>query len=306
MPTVWINGEFRDDATANISIRDGGFLHGAGVFTTMRSDNGRVFAMDRHLRRLRESCLALLIPLPMSDEAMGRAAEELLKRDGLSEARLRLTVTTGITRQDPIHGVIVTPTVLLTAAPLEAYPDELYQGGMTVMLIDEQKLNPYDALAGHKTLNYLPRLLALRDANQRRANEGLWFNVHNYLQSGCVSNVFIVKDRQLCTPPTNNDLRDAELAAACPYSRASCLPGIMRSMVIEQAQAAGISVKIAAINVDELLAADEVFLTNSIMRVMPVCRIERKTIGEDRPGKTTAQLAAAVQRLVNERTVNEP
>jgi len=65
-------------------------------------------------------------------------------------------------------------------------------------------------------------------------------------------------------------------------------------------------VKIAAINVDELLAADEVFLTNSIMRVMPVCRIERKTIGEDRPGKTTAQLAAAVQRLVNERTVNEP
>jgi len=84
-------------------------------------------------------------------------------------------------------------TVFLTAAPIEPYPAEFYQRGLTAIVLDEQKLNPYDLQAGHKTLNYLSRLAALREANRRGAGEALWFNVHNYLQSGSISNVFIVK-----------------------------------------------------------------------------------------------------------------
>jgi branched-chain amino acid aminotransferase len=179
MPTVWINARFEDESTASVSLRDAGLLHGAGVFTTMRSYGGKVFRLDQHLRRLRDSCEALFVPLQYKDDVLSGAADELQRRDGLSEARLRLTVTRGASTPDPLHGNRLEPTAFLTAAPLEPYPREYYERGLTAVLLDEQKLNPYDLQAGHKTLNYFSRLAALREANRRGAGEALWFNVHN-------------------------------------------------------------------------------------------------------------------------------
>jgi branched-chain amino acid aminotransferase len=300
MPTVWINARFEDESTASVSLRDAGLLHGAGVFTTMRSYGGKVFRLDRHLRRLRESCEALFIPLQYKDDVLARAADELLSRDGLSDARLRLTVTRGASTPDPLHGNRLEPTAFLTAAPLEPYPREYYERGLTAVLLDEQKLNPYDLQAGHKTLNYFSRLAALREANRRGAGEALWFNVHNYLQSGSISNVFLVKDGVLLTPPTPQELReDKSVAAAVPYPKSNVLPGVTRSVVIELAERAGITFRPQAIDVDHLLAADEIFLTNSIMGVMPVCRLERHAIGADKPGEVTTKLAAAYAQLVS-------
>ena len=295
MPTVWLNGAFVDEAEASVSLRDTGLLHAAGVFTTMRANGGRVFRLDGHLQRLRASCEALFIPLLPKDEALVAAVDELLKRNELTDARLRLTVTRGMAEQDPIHGLRLTPTVFLTASALEPYPAEYYAKGLTVILLDEQKLNPYDVQAGHKTLNYLSRLAALRSANARGAGEALWFNVHNYLQSGSISNVFVVKDGTLTTPPTNVELRDPAVAAATAYPKSDVLPGVTRAGVLDLARDAKIGVKLASITVNELLEADEVFLTNSIMYVMPVCRIERKPIGDDKPGPITRQLMAALE-----------
>src|SRR5689334_6851846 len=226
MSFAWMNDAFVDEAEAAVSIRDTGLLHAAGVFTTMRSYGGRVFRLPDHLRRLRDSCEALFVPLPHKDEVLTRAADDLLKRNELEAARLRLTVTRGASSQDPLHGLRLEPTVILTAAPFEPYPEEYYQRGMTVILLDEQKLNPYDLQAGHKTLNYFSRLSALREANRRGAGEALWFNVHNYLQSGSVSNVFVVKHGELITPPTNAELRDEAVRAATPYPRSNVLPGV--------------------------------------------------------------------------------
>src|SRR5205085_11802462 len=93
MPSVWLNGDFFDEAAASIPVRDTGLLHAAGVFTTMRADGGRVFRLSQHLRRLRDSCEVLSIPLEQSDATLTSAVHDLLKRDSLSEARLRLTVT---------------------------------------------------------------------------------------------------------------------------------------------------------------------------------------------------------------------
>ena len=119
MPFAWINDRFIDEADASVSIRDTGLLHAAGVFTTMRSYAGRVFRLEHHLRRLRESCEALFIPLQYKDEALTAAVSELLARNELADARLRLTVTRGTAQQDPLHGTHLTPTVFLTTAPLE-------------------------------------------------------------------------------------------------------------------------------------------------------------------------------------------
>jgi branched-chain amino acid aminotransferase len=296
MALVWLNGSLVEDSQAGISLRDTGLLHGAGVFTTMRSYAGRVFRIEQHLRRLRDSCEALFIPLQYRDEALQRAAGELLERNELSDARLRLTVTRGTAQADPLHGTHHQPNVFLTASRLEPYPQEFYQRGLTVVLLDEQKLNPYDLAAGHKTLNYLSRLAALREANRRGAGEALWFNVHNYLQCGSVSNVIVVKNRLIITPPTNAELRDAKVAEVTKYPRSAVLPGIARGAVIELAAREGIEVKLASVTVDDLLDADEVFLTNSVMQIMPVCRIERKPIGQDKPGPMTRRLMELYER----------
>jgi branched-chain amino acid aminotransferase len=302
MLKVWMNGLLVDQDSAAISIRDTGLLHGAGVFTTMSASAGKVFRLHAHLSRLRNSCEALFIPLKFTDAVLTEAVTSLLTINKLSEARLRLTVTRGSAVQDPLHGLRVEPNVVLTATEMEEYPAEFYERGLTVMLLDEQKLNPYDLQAGHKTLNYLSRLAALREANRRGAGEALWFNVHNYLESGSISNVFLVKDGKLLTPPTPQELREPSLREALPYSRSAVLPGITRAAVLELAKSNGIDVRLMAINVTTLLEADEVFLTNSIMRIMPVCRIERSAVGNEKPGPLTLDLTERFKSLVANET----
>lgn len=292
MPTVWINGEFTDEETAHVGLSDGGLLHAAGVFTTMRATAGRVERIDAHLARLRDSCDALFVPLQHKDAALKDAAAELLARNELTDARLRLTVTRGRSRLDPLHGPVLEPTCFLTAAELVPYPAEFYERGMTVLLLDEQKLNPYDVQAGHKTLDYLSRFAALKEATRRGAGEALWFNVHNYLQSASVANVFLVEEGRLVTPPTQVELRDRRVREGCPYPRSNVLPGVTRSAVIDLAAAAGLAVGTAAVDVERLLGADEVFLTNSVMGIMPVTRLEQKALGDGSPGPVTRRLMA--------------
>lgn len=288
MPEVWLNGHFIDDADATISVRDTGFLHAAGVFTTLRAAGGKPVRLESHLARLRHSCDALFVPLVPKDEVLAQAATELLGRNALNDARMRITVTRGTTHQDPIHGTHAEPTVLITAAPYEPYPAEFYSAGMTVLALDRHKLNPYDPQAGYKTLDYFSRLTALREAARRGAAEALWFNVHNYLQSGCISNVFLVKDGQILTPPTNEELRDPEVEEATPYPKSNVLPGITRAAVLAAAKEAGIGVSLRGISINDVLSADEVFLTNSIMGVMPVGRVEQHAFTA--PGPVTKQL----------------
>ena len=298
MPFAWINGSFVDEDSATISVRDTGLLHAAGAFTTLRAYGGRPFKVERHLRRLRDTCEALFNPLQKKDAALAAAAEELLAKNGLTDARLRLTVTRGRAQADPLHGTRLEPTVLLTAAALEPYPQEYYAKGMTVIALDEQKLNPYDLQAGHKTLNYLSRLSALREANRRGAGEALWFNVYNFLQSGSITNVFLVKAGALHTPPTNEELRDKDVREVTAYPKSNVLPGVTRSVVFDLAAEANVGVVRRGLTISDLLEADEVFVTNSNMGVMPVCRVERKAIGDDKPGSVTRDLMAAYVALV--------
>lgn len=298
MPTAWFNGQWIDEDDAAITLRDTGLLHAAGVFTTLRAKAGRVFRLGQHLHRLRHSCDALFVPLQHSDAVLGQAVDELLSRNHLADARLRLTVTRGQALQDPLHGTHLAPNCFLTATDLTPYPAEYYSQGMTVMLNDEQKLNPWDIQAGHKTLNYFSRLTALREAVRRGAGEALWFNIDNYLQSASVANVFIVADGVLVTPPTAEELRDPAVAAQCPYARSNVLPGVTRGAVLDLAREQGLPIRLASININQLLAAQEVCLTNSIMQIMPVARIEQHAVAQTVPGPVTRELMARYHAAV--------
>lgn len=298
--SCWINSQFVDEDVASISVRDAGLLHGAGVFTTLRARGGAPLLLDRHLARLRQSCDALFVPLQHKDAVLQEATAELLQRNELPDARIRITVTRGQVSQDPLHGMRVEPNVLITAAPFEAYPREYYERGMTVIVHEQWKLNPYDLQAGHKTLNYFTRLAALRQAGQIGAGEALLFNVHNYLQSGSISNVFLIRGGELRTPPTRDDQRDGRLLQSHPLSQSAVLPGVTRGLVLELAAESGIPAQSAPLTINDLLDAEEVFLTNSVMRVMPVARIERRAIGADKPGPITLALAQKLKERLGE------
>lgn len=299
MSRVWINGRIVDETEAAVSLRDTGLLHGAGVFTTMRAYGGRVFRLSRHLQRLRDSCQTLSIPLPFNDDEIAAAVDEVLSRNQLSDARCRLTLTRGKSEAGS-DGMRLEPAIFFTAVELQPYPAELYQRGMTAIALDEQKLNPYDIQAGHKTLNYLSRLAALRSANARGAGEALWFNVHNYLQSGSISNVFLVIDGAIHTPPTQAEIDSFEKAPI--YPKSNVLPGITRDAVMQIAHAMNIPIQVNSININDLLGAREVFLTNSIMQIMPVCRIERQAIFDEKPGPMTRKLSEQLEELIRMET----
>lgn len=282
MSKLWINGQFTDERGSFISARDSGFLHGMGVFTTLRVFGGRVVRLNDHLKRLTDSAMELGIPLDWTADNLTQAAYELLDLNHLSEARMRITLTRGA----PDDKGKIIPSAVISAIPFEAYPASFYHQGMTVIVLDQWKLNPHDPLAGHKTLNMMPRFMALRKAADHGAGEAIWFNTLHQLQSGSVSNVFVVKDGQLLTPATRVD----EVGQENPAPSA-VLPGVTRKTVLELCVKNNLIAHPAVITIEDLLSADEVLLTNSIMGVMPVCRIERHVVGEGKPGSVYQKLS---------------
>ncbi len=281
-PTVYLNGAFLPQPEARVSVYDGAFLHGAGLFETMRAEGGRIFRLEAHLERLRRSAAQILTPLSEAESLSGDVFAELLERNGLRQARVRLTVTAGSVREPEEDGP-PTMTVCATATPLSAYPLELYEQGVQVAICDFRQ-STTDAIAAHKTTAHLPRLLGLRQARQRHCIEAIWFTTRNELAEGSISNVFIVRDGALRTPPVDTPV----------------LPGTARAIVLKLAEAEGIPREEAALSVDDLLDADEVFLTNAIMQVMPVVRVERQTIGGGSAGPTTQRLLNRYRELVRE------
>ena len=280
---VFLNGELVAASAAKVSVFDGGFLHGAGLFETMRAYAGKVYRLDEHLDRLLNSAKKLAIPVAGNKDELSNAVAQILKANGLNEARLRLTVSRGDLRSESGG------TVLITASQLQPYPAEFYQKGMSVVISDS-KVSSSDPVARHKSTNYLARLLVLRKAQQLKAGEALWLTESHHLAEGCISNVFLVKGKKLLTPSLDEPI----------------LPGVTRAAVLELAKAENIPVGEQALAIDDLLGADEVFLTNSIMEIMPVCRIEKHVVGDEKSGAITKQLARTYQQDVSKKCQQDP
>jgi branched-subunit amino acid aminotransferase/4-amino-4-deoxychorismate lyase len=273
---VYLNGELIADGDARVSVSNPALLHGVGLFETLRAYGGVPFRLDAHVDRLRDSAKQLDMAV---DDAAGRIPEAVaavLDANRLAEARLRITVTPPAGATDDGGS-----TLLVTARPVVGYPPELYDRGMTVYVCTRYRQSRHDPLIGHKTTCYLPRLLALRDAQERQCGEALWFTPDNLLAEGSISNVFIVKGGRLRTPSLDTPV----------------LAGVTRAAVIELAGDDGISVEQVPCTIDDLLDADEVFLTNAVMEVMPVTRVERRAIADEQVGPVTRRLADAYQRL---------
>ncbi|MGB2984659.1 MAG: aminotransferase class IV [Phycisphaerae bacterium] len=278
--SIYLNGAFVHRSDAVVSVYDGGWLHGAGLFETMRAENGRIFRLESHIERLVRSASKLLTPI-QRDVLPSRAGfEELLDRNDLTTARVRLTVSAGSMDIDSSEATSQL-TVCATAARLSSYPSDFYERGSQVAICPF-RLSPTDPIAGHKTTGYLPRLLGLREARQAQCVEALWFPTANRLAEGSISNVFIVRDGALRTPPLDTPV----------------LPGITRGVVLDIARETGTEAHQCPLSIDDLLDADEVLLTNAVMQVMPVIRVEKHDIHDGRVGPVAKKLLAEYRKRV--------
>jgi branched-chain amino acid aminotransferase len=278
MAKVFLNGKIIDSTDAQVSASDSGFLFGMGLFETMRCVNGKVFGLDFHLDRLFESIKALGLKNVCERDFIIDAIDKTLKANDLTDARLRLTLTNGPVSADEAQ----TPTLLITATEFQPYPPEYYKDGVGVIITDCRQ-NPTDPTAGHKTTAIFSRLHVLDQARAKRASEALWFTMENVLAEGCISNVFLVKDGTLYTPRLETPV----------------LPGVTRQAVCDIARESGIEVVEKDITIQELLAADEIFMTNVIMLILPVIQVEAHAVGYGKPGEMTKKLLAALQDKIN-------
>lgn len=274
-----INGQLMPAEQAEVSVFDSGFMQGIGLFETMRAYNGRVFRLAAHIERLRNSARALGWATPVDAEALADAVRSVVGATEQADVRVRLTVTTGSLRAEADDEPRL--TVAATAAPGVKYPPELYQKGATV-LVSDYRQNAQDPTTGHKTTSYFARLASLRLAHARGAAEALWFTHDNRLAEGAVSNVFLVRGRALWTPPLDTPV----------------LPGITRAAVIEAAGLLRMEIHEQPLTIHDLLRADEAFLTNALMEILPITRVEREPIGTEKPGDVTRELNEAYGRLV--------
>jgi D-amino acid aminotransferase len=270
MEKVFFNGQIVNADKAMVPVTDSSFLYGIGLFETMRAVGGRVFRLEDHLQRLNSSAETLGIHNPYTDEQLTSAIGETLASNTLTEARIRLQLSNGPVQPDGTAAA----NLLITAAAFTPYPADYYDKGVRAALSNYRQ-NPQDPFCGHKTTCYGPRLTALKEAHQKLAAEALWFTTENFLAEGCVSNVFLVRDGAIYTPPVQTPV----------------LAGIARKTVIELAEAATVPCHETPLRIDDLLGAEEVFLTNVIMEVLPVNAIEAHTVGDGKPGKVTKQIA---------------
>jgi branched-chain amino acid aminotransferase group I len=276
---VYLNDTLVPLSQASISVLDYGFLYGFGLFETMRAYGGVVFRLESHLERMARSTETLGIPINTAELKDGVA--DTLHANKLIEARVRITVSAGEGSMTPDPTTCGQPTVLIMASPYQPYPEAVYQKGFSAV-ISSVRRNSQSPLSRIKSANYLESLLAKQEARAAGADEALRLNERGFLAEASMSNIFLVTDGALKTPGVESGI----------------LPGITRQVVLETASRLNIGASEQDIRPEEVFQAQEAFLTNSLMEIMPLTGIDSKTIGSGEPGPVTRRLMAAYRELV--------
>ncbi len=272
---VLINGEAEAPESASVSVYDRGFLYGDSVFETIRSYGGELFELAEHLERLAHSAERMGIAMPLSLDALAAEVKRAVALSGNDESYVRLMLTrgTGPLGLDP--ALADTPLRVVFVQPLKMPPAQLYRDGVTVCCLEMVRAS--DAAESAKLGNYVASVLALRKARERGADEALVMNREGFVVEGTTSNVFVLCDGVLTTPPLTIGV----------------LAGITRKEIARLAKESSIPFEERSLLQADVLRADEVFLTSSIRELVPVVKVDGRTIGDGKPGPITRKLHRA-------------
>lgn len=276
---VYLNGDFIPKGEARIPALDYGFLYGYGLFETMRAYNGKVFRLDSHFARLKKSADSLGIAVEIKE--LDKAIKGTLLKNSLKNARIRLAISIGEGSMVPDPSSCTKPTVLVVAAKYVPYPPEVYNKGFR-LTVSSIRRNSQSPLVGMKTANYLENMLARREAKAAGFDDAILLNEKRNVAEASASNIFMVSGDTLKTPLLDSGI----------------LPGITRKVVLELAKQTGIKAIEADIPLEELSTANECFITNSIIELMPGVSINGRKVGSGKPGTITLKLMTLYKMLV--------
>ncbi|GAW91307.1 aminotransferase class IV [Calderihabitans maritimus] len=261
---ICLNGSLLPRSRAKISVKDRGFLYGEGLFETLHVYNNKAVLLEDHLARLLKSAQYLNLSLPCSRKELVKLVENTIEVNRGSEGILRIILSGGCEK----------PQLLITYQHGLPYRQENYRKGISAV-ISSIRRNPYSPVTKIKSLSFLDNILAREEARQQGALEGIMLNVNGFVAEGTMSNFFLVKQEQVITPDLNSGI----------------LPGITRATVLRLAAALGLPVEERQVELGEIFEADECFLTNALMGVMPLVEVNGRKVGNgDAPGKITSLL----------------
>ena len=254
---IHLNGALVSAADARVDPADRGLTLGDGLFETIRARDGRPLRLAAHCARLRAGADVLDLPVPVSDEALGRALEETLKANAVTDGVLRLALTRGPGPRGLLPPPQPRPTLLITAATEASSPSPI-----RAVIATKTRRNEHSPLSRCKCINYLDNILARLEAAKRGADDALLLNTAGRLAGTTMANLFLVIDGVVVTPPVAD----------------GALPGVIRAEVLAAAGAEERSLK-----PEDLASASEAFITNCL-GIRAVVSVDGAPIGDGRPG----------------------
>jgi len=279
---VYLNGRFVAREQAQVSVFDHGFLYGDGIYETMRAYGGKLFLLKKHLARLKHSADAISLKLHLPLDRIGDALNESVSINKLQEAYVRLHISRGPGELGLDPALCAAPTMVIVAKPFHEYPAAYFERGISVAIVATRRNHPLALPPAIKGTNFLNNILAKIEAIKAHAYEGIMLNWEGYVAEGTISNICMVKKGVLYTPHLDTGI----------------LEGVTRDLVLRLAKRNKIPVREAMLLPKDLLSADESFITNTTMEIMPVTTVGRKKIGRGVPGPVTAALRKAYQKEV--------
>ena len=282
---VYIDGKFYQKSEAKVSVYDHGLLYGDGVFEGIRAYDGVVFKLNEHIERLYKSAHTIMLQIPVTQKEMIKAVLDTLKKNRLKDSYIRLVVTRGVgdLGLDPRKCAKAT-IIIITERMIALHSKEKKEKGITAM-IAWVKRDPVDATSHEvKSLNYLNSVLAKIESNSAGVDEAICLDKTGFVCEGVAENIFIVRDRMVITPPTAT----------------GALRGITRNVVMQLAEQLGFSMIEKNITANELFTADEVFLTGTAAEITPVREVNKRVIGDGKPGPVTKKLMQEFNRMVRD------
>ncbi len=282
---IWMDGALVDAADAKVSVFDHAVLYGDGCFEGIRTYGGRVFKLETHLRRMYSSAEKIRLVPAYSQKEIARAIRETVAANGVVDGYIRLVFTRGVGTLGLHPFRCPRAGAFIIADTIQLYPPELYEKGMDVIVAKRPRVPIACLDPAIKSLNYLNNILAKIEAIDANVLEAIMLNTAGYVSECTGDNIFAVKDGVIYTPPTE----------------AGILHGVTRSFVMNDvAPSIGYAVETRMMKIDELLAADEVFLTGTAAEIIGVSKIDEHTIGAGGVGPITKALNEAFRARVAE------
>jgi len=278
---VYLNGKFVERHEATVSVFDHGLLYGDGVFEGIRSYDGLIFKLREHIDRLFESAHTIMLTIPMGKEELIGVVKQSLRVNRLRDAYLRLVVTRGEGDLGLDPRKCAQPTVFVIADKIQLYPTQLYEKGLELITVATQRNIPEALNPQIKSLNYLNNILAKIEAITAGYEEAIMLSPSGYVTECTGENIFMVKDKQLLTPP--------------PYI--GVLRGITRQTVMDLGRTLRLDVREELLTRHDLFNAQECFLTGTAAEIVPVVKIDGRLIGSGKPGQTTRRLQVGFRQL---------